>query len=105
MLHFVAPQHIFVLAGAYGNAWELAYFAALRCCLLHLGAPSREIRSLTLYPTKIPKTPKLPGCKETGMTTSRHEAIDLSRTPVGLDRAGMANPLPGSGSPIRRSTV
>src|SRR5262249_11924871 len=33
------------------------------------------------------------------MTTSRHEAIDLSRTPVGLDRAGMARPLPGSGGP------
>ena len=33
------------------------------------------------------------------MTTSRHEAIDLSRTPVGLDRAGMARPLLGSGGP------
>ena len=49
--------------------------------------------------SKISKTPKPLACRETGMTTSHHEAIDLSRTPVGLDRAGMARPLPGSGGP------
>lgn len=34
-----------------------------------------------------------------GMTTSRYAAIDLSRTPVGLDRAGNARPLPASDAP------
>jgi len=40
-------------ARAWKSACELDCLAAFRCCLLHPGAPSSEIRSQTLYPTEL----------------------------------------------------